>query len=68
MDTFKDYEAGFLGSFVNVKPVFYYAPAAPVGKAYFDVAEAVGLPQVDVLYGFQGLDASLAAAAVQNGA
>ncbi|KAL1868265.1 hypothetical protein Daus18300_005989 [Diaporthe australafricana] len=68
MDTFKNYETGFLGTFVNVKPVFYYAPAAPVGKAYFDVAEAAGLPQVDVLYGYQGLDASLAAAAVKDGA
>lgn len=68
MDTFKAYEEGFLGVFVNVKPVFYYAPALPVGKTYFDVAETKSLPQVDVLYGYQNLDASLATAAVGNGA
>lgn len=70
MDTFKAYEAGFLGEFINVKPVFYYAPSAPVGKAHFDVAgaEQDKLPQVDVLYGYQGLDAKLAASAVENGA
>lgn len=68
MDTFKAYEEGFLGVFVNVKPVFYYAPALPVGKTYFDVAETKSLPQVDVLYGYQDLDASLATAAVENGA
>lgn len=69
MDTFKAYEAGFLGEFINVKPVFYYAPAAPVGKAHFDVAGVIeGLPQVDVLYGYQGLDAELARSAVEIGA
>ncbi|KAI3400999.1 hypothetical protein diail_704 [Diaporthe ilicicola] len=68
VDTFKAYEAGFLGTFINIKPIFYFAPAAPVGRAHFDVAGAAELPKVDVLYGYQGLDASLATAAVERGA
>ncbi|KAJ0117790.1 hypothetical protein J7T55_001990 [Diaporthe amygdali] len=68
VDTFKAYEAGFLGFFINIKPVFYYAPSTPIGKAHFDVTGTSELPRVEVLYGYQGLDATLATAAVENGA
>lgn len=69
LDTFKAYEAGYLGFFIDVRPVFYYeTPSAPRGRRYFDVAGATALPRVDVLYGHQDLGADLAAAAVAGGA
>ncbi|KAK7749517.1 hypothetical protein SLS53_000092 [Cytospora paraplurivora] len=68
LDTFKAYEAGFLGVFIDVKPIFYYPASTPVGKQIFDVAGAAELPRVEVLYGYQGLDAGLARAAVEQGA
>lgn len=68
LDTFKAVEAGFLGVFIDVAPIFYYPPASPLGKVVFDVAGATALPQVDVLYGHQSLNAHLAAAAVESGA
>lgn len=68
LDTFKAYEAGFLGFFIDVQPVFYYGATLPAGKPYFDVSGVTGLPKVDVLYGTQDLDPELARAAVTNGA
>ncbi|KAK8050164.1 L-asparaginase 1 [Apiospora phragmitis] len=69
-DTFKSYEQGFLGYLLDIKPVFYFQPALPVGRPYFNVtaAAAEALPQVDILYGYQGLDPKMAEAAVANGA
>ncbi|KAK8088464.1 L-asparaginase 1 [Apiospora hydei] len=69
-DTFKSAEQGFLGYMLDIKPIFYFEPALPVGRPYFNVTatEADALPQVDVLYGYQGLDPKLAAAAVADGA
>ncbi|KUI52705.1 hypothetical protein VP1G_00224 [Cytospora mali] len=68
LDTFKAYEAGFLGVFIDVAPIFYYPPSTPVKKVIFDVAETSELPQVDVLYGTQSLNTYLATAAVESGA
>ncbi|KAM0810254.1 putative L-asparaginase [Seiridium cardinale] len=68
LDTFKAYEQGFLGYFINIKPIFYSTPSTPLGKEYFDVTNTVKLPQVDVLYGYQGLNPALATAAVASGA
>lgn len=68
LDTFKAYEQGYLGTFIDIKPIFYYAPATPVGKQYFDVSGVTALPRVDVLYGHQDLDPYLATAAVASGA
>lgn len=68
LDTFKAYEAGFLGFFMDVQPVFYYGAALPQGKAYFDVTGATALPRVDILYGYQDLNTELARAAVASGA
>ncbi|ROW06096.1 hypothetical protein VMCG_04540 [Cytospora schulzeri] len=68
LDTFKAVEAGFLGVFIDVAPIFYYPPATPLGKVIFDVSDTVELPQVDVLYGYQSLNTNLATAAVETGA
>ncbi|KAI4597742.1 hypothetical protein KJ359_004017 [Pestalotiopsis sp. 9143b] len=68
VDTFKATEQGFLGFFIDIKPIFYFAPALPVGKPYFDLSNTTVLPQVDVLYGYQGLNPALATAAVESGA
>lgn len=68
LDTFKAYEAGFLGVFIDVKPIFYYPAATPAGRRVFDVSGAAALPRVEVLYGYQGLGAGLARAAVEQGA
>lgn len=68
LDTFKAYESGFLGFFVDIQPVFYYGAAQPLGKPLFDVAGVTALPRVDVLYGHQDLDPELARAAVASGA
>ncbi|EPE03493.1 l-asparaginase [Ophiostoma piceae UAMH 11346] len=69
LDTFKSYEQGFLGYFVDIKPVFYYPPALPLGKPYFEIASDVtSLPDVEVIYGHEDLNPKIAAAAVQLGA
>ncbi|KAI1502484.1 L-asparaginase [Biscogniauxia marginata] len=68
MDTFRSAEQGFLGFFINIKPKFYSTPSLPLGKPYFDVTGATSLPEVDILYGYQGLNPTLAAAAVNSGA
>lgn len=68
LDTFKAYEMGFLGYFIDIKPIFYYEAVKPTGKAYFDVTGMTDLPQVDVLYGHQDLNVHLATAAVESGA
>ncbi|KAL3426448.1 L-asparaginase 1 [Phlyctema vagabunda] len=67
LDTFRAVEQGFLGVFLSLEPVFYYAPALPVGKPYFDVSETAELPQVDILYGYQQLNPALVEAAVESG-
>ncbi|KAI8958037.1 L-asparaginase [Daldinia sp. FL1419] len=68
LDTFRAAEQGFLGFFYNIKPKFYYAPALPRGKPHFDVENTTTLPQVDILFGHQGLNPTLASAAVASGA
>ncbi|KAK2059571.1 L-asparaginase, partial [Colletotrichum caudatum] len=71
LDTFKAAEQGYLGFFLDIKPVFYYPAALPLGHRYFNVSAAAaagGLPQVDILFGHQALNPALAAAAVASGA
>ncbi|KAI2603590.1 L-asparaginase [Hypoxylon fragiforme] len=68
LDTFRAVEQGFLGFFINIKPKFYFAPALPLGKPYFDVMNTTCLPQVDILFGHQVLNPTLASAAVESGA
>lgn len=68
LDTFKAVEQGYLGFFLDIKPVFYYPPALPLGRTYFNVTGASELPEVDILYGHQALQPALATAAVEAGA
>lgn len=68
LDTFKAVEQGYLGYFLDIKPVFYYPPALPLGRAYFNVTGTAELPEVDILYGHQALQPALATAAVEAGA
>ncbi|KAH8895918.1 L-asparaginase [Thozetella sp. PMI_491] len=68
LDTFKSVETGFLGTFIDVKPIFYFQAAQPIGKQYFNVSTTTALPQVDILYGYQLLNTALATAAVASGA
>jgi len=68
LDTFKAVEQGYLGYFDNIKPKFYYQPALPIGKAYFDLTSTTVLPEVAILYGYQNLSPALITAAVASGA
>lgn len=68
VDTFKSAEQGYLGTFINSKPIFYYAPSQPIAKPYFDVSKLEALPKVVILYGHQSLDPQLLEAAVDMGA
>ncbi|EJT70590.1 hypothetical protein GGTG_11613 [Gaeumannomyces tritici R3-111a-1] len=68
LDTFAAREQGYLGFFIDAGPIFYYAPALPLGRAHFDVLSLRTLPQVGVLFGHQDLTPALARAAVDAGA
>ncbi|KAK1969286.1 L-asparaginase [Colletotrichum eremochloae] len=68
LDTFKAVEQGYLGYFLDIKPVFYYPAALPLGHHYFNVSAAAEMPQVDILFGHQALNPALAVAAVESGA
>lgn len=67
-DTFKSVEQGYLGAFIGGEPKFYYTPAQPTNKPYFDISKLSTLPKVDILYSYQDQDGSLVEAAVKNGA
>ncbi|KAJ5834218.1 L-asparaginase type II [Penicillium robsamsonii] len=68
LDTFKANEQGYLGFFLDTKPLFYYPPVLPNGRAYFNVSGATELPEVDILFGHQVLNPKLARTAVESGA
>ncbi|KAH6898657.1 Asparaginase/glutaminase [Thelonectria olida] len=76
LDAFQSSDGGFLGSFVNIQPVFFYPASRPLGHHYFDVHGLNGWrggedgkpPQVDVLYAHQELSVGLFQAAVDLGA
>ncbi|KAH8179757.1 putative L-asparaginase 1 [Sarocladium implicatum] len=70
LDTFAG-ENGYLGKFHNVQPRFYYPPVRPLGHHFFNISKSdpsVGLPEVDILYGYQALQPGLVQAAVDLGA
>lgn len=50
-DTFKSLEQGTLGAFLAGQPYFYFAPALPTNRPYFDVADTTVLPSVIILFG-----------------
>lgn len=72
VDAFRAAEQGFLGVFADpARPLFFYPPSRPLGHRHFDVSHkpaAAGLPKVDILYGYQGLEAGLFESAVALGA
>ena len=68
IDTFKSVDQGYLGTFIGGVPKFYYEPAKPIGKPYFDVSNYEALPKVVVLYSYQDQDIALLDAAVKDGA
>lgn len=68
VDTFKAVEQGYLGTFLNNRPIFYYEPALPSNKPYFDVSSLTELPKVVILYGHQSLDPAMLDAALATGA
>ena len=68
VDTFKAAEQGYLGAFAGSRPRFWYEPARPTDKPFFDVGGLQELPKVEILYGYQDQDTSLLDAAIKNGA
>ncbi len=68
VDTFKAAEQGYLGAFAGSRPRFWYEPARPTDKPFFDVGGLQELPRVEILYGYQDQDTSLLDAAIKNGA
>lgn len=68
LDTFRAPEQGYLGTFIGTTPRFYYEPATPVGKPFFDVSRLEALPKVVILYSYQDQDVALLDAAVNSGA
>lgn len=67
-DTFKAYEQGYLGVFTSGVPRFYYAPALPVQKTFFDVSKLESLPRVEIIYMYSGMDSKTFELAMENGA
>ncbi|MGL4858693.1 MAG: type II asparaginase [Enterobacteriaceae bacterium] len=68
LDTFKAPEQGYLGTFVNGKPQFWYSAATPTNKPWFDIQGLQQLPKVVIIYSYQGIDADLLSSAMRNGA
>ncbi|WVF71670.1 hypothetical protein IAT40_006478 [Kwoniella sp. CBS 6097] len=74
VDTFKALEQGSLGIMLGGRPMYYYEPARPMARKWFDVEgvkEDEGedeLPKVLVLYSHVGDEASMIEAAVESGA
>lgn len=68
LDTFKANEQGYLGAFYGGVPRFFYQPAAPANKPFFDVSDKTSLAKVDILYSYQDQDGGLLNAAIEQGA
>ncbi|CUM57588.1 uncharacterized protein AC631_05536 [Debaryomyces fabryi] len=68
LDTFRPGEQGFLGVFQNNQIEWYYPPIRPYGHQYFDISKINELPEVIILYAYQGLNAGLIYSAVELGA
>lgn len=68
LDTFKAVEQGYLGTFIGVKPKFYYSAAKPINKPFFDISNINTLPKVEIIYAHQDQDTSLIDAAISSGA
>lgn len=68
LDTFKADEQGYLGAFVNNEVMWYYPPVRPNGYQFFDLSSTSTLPEVIILYGYQGLNPELIRKAAELGA
>ncbi|EBH1518732.1 asparaginase [Salmonella enterica subsp. enterica serovar Pensacola] len=68
LDTFRAYEPGYLGVFVSGKPKFYYTPAQPVDRSYFDISKLDSLPPVEILYSYQDQKPDMLDAVIKSGA
>ena len=68
LNTFKAIEEGYLGRFISNEPYFYYPPVEPVNKPSFDISGIEELPRVDIVYGYQDVDATAMNAAIEAGA
>lgn len=68
LDAFKSYEPGYLGVFVSGKPKFYYTPAQPMDRTFFDISQIDNLPDVEIIYAYPNQTSTLLDAALKNGA
>lgn len=69
LDTFRAFEQGYLGTVINDDIEFYYPPVRPSGHKYFDISnvtDASQIPEVIILYSYQGLNPDLLKLAVEN--
>lgn len=67
-DSFKAIEPGYLGVFVSGKPKFYYSPALPIDRVFFDVSKLENLPYVEIIYAYPDQQPTLLESALKNGA
>lgn len=61
-DTFKALEQGNLGAFLAGQPFYFFGPAYPTGRPYFDVSNVTnltdGLPAIIIVYGHRKFETS----------
>lgn len=67
-DAFHAAEQGSLGIFLDAVPKFYYSAALPAGKASFDLEKIDALPDVAIIYLYEGQDWRPVQAAIDGGA
>lgn len=67
LDTFQAQDQGHLGMMVGDQAYFYYAPALPTGKPYFDISNTTALPKVDIVYGYVENDTGIVDYLVERG-
>ena len=69
MDTFRAFEQGYLGTIMNDEIEYYYPPTRPNGFHYFNISnvtEASQIPEVIILYSYQGLNPNLVKVAIKQ--
>lgn len=68
-DAWSAHERGLMGTFVNLKPIFYMPPfrhKTDLAHSLANVDQAVSLPKVAILFGHQEMDVELLNAAWQS--
>lgn len=68
VDAFKAIEQGYIGMFLNTRPLFYYESTQATNKPYFNIMDARNLPEVVILYAYQDMNIKLLDDAVEQGA